>query len=186
MILMKKKLFIFIILMVQFPIFAQEKSPSLDIPVDETTGMIVYREVVVEEGSKKELFNRASEWLHQFFANPIHVTKVRDAASGVIKGKHQFRLINTNKDGSETKSAVILYSFKIEAKDARYRYTVDNFLLKRESRYPAEKWLDKSDPSYNPQWNEYLKQIDRYVKEEFTPNLKEGMKPKPEKVEEEW
>jgi len=171
-------------------LFSQQDSIPLptpaNIPIDEASGLIVYQEVISEPGTKAVLFNRASEWLHQFFANPVHVTKVRDASSGIIKGRHQFELFRTDKNGNKIHAGMVLYSFKIEARDERYRYTVDELLLRQQSRFPIENWLDKNDPNYNPQWDEYLQQIDNYVKNVFAASLKEAMKPKKEYQEEEW
>jgi len=184
---MRKIIFVLIVFLIQYPMMAQEEGThSIKIPVDETTGLIVYQEVVQEEGNKKELFNRAGEWLHQFYVNPVNVTKVRDAASGLIRGKHNFPLIKVDKDGNKLDAGTILYSFKIECKDNRYRWSVYELFLKRSSRFPLERWLDTSDPSYNPLWATYLEQFDTFVKEQFSATLKEAMVPKVEKVEEEW
>jgi hypothetical protein len=184
---MKQVILIIAALLMQLPLVSQEVSiKTSNIPVDEETGLIVYQEVVQQEGTKAELFNRAGEWLHQFYANPVHVTKVRDAASGLIKGKHSYNLIQLDKDGNKLDAGTVLYSFKIECKDDRYRWTVDELFLKRSSRFPLERWLDTSDPSYNPAWADYLQQFDTFVWEEFAASLKEAMLPKVEKVEEEW
>ena len=177
----------FIVFLVQFPMIAQEVNiKSTNIPVDETTGRIVYQQVIQEEGTKLDLFNRAGEWLHQFYANPVSVTKVRDAASGLIKGKHNYKLIKVDNKGNKLDAGTILYSFKIECKDGRYRWTVDELYLKRQSRYPLARWLDESDPSYNPEWAVYLQQFNDFVWDEFVASLKQAMVPKVEKVEEEW
>jgi len=175
------------VILIQYPLLAQEEaSGDVTIPVDENTGLIVYQKVVNEEGNKKELFNRAGEWLHGFYVNPVSVTKVRDAASGLIRGKHNFKLIQVDKDGNKIDAGTILYSFKIECKEGRYRWTVYELFLKRSSRFPLERWLDTTDPSYNPLWADYLAQFDTFVKEEFAASLKQAMIPKVEKVEEEW
>ena len=184
---MKHVMLIIAALLMQFPLMAQEVTiKTVNVPVDEETGLIVYQQVVQQEGTKTELFNRAGEWLHQFYANPVQVTKVRDAASGLIKGKHSYDLIQLDKNGNKIDAGTILYSFKIECKDDRYRWTGDELFLKRSSRFPLERWLDTSDPSYNPAWADYLQQFDNFVWEEFAASLKEAMLPRVEKVEEEW
>lgn len=183
---MKRVTLSLFLLLFTFFVFPQGSTDSTNIPVDDITGVIIYQEVVQVEGSKKELFNRGSEWLHEFFANPIYVTKTRDAASGVIKGIHQIEVIYTDEDGYKKIGGLVMYSFKIETKDGRFRYTVTDFLLKQKSRYPLEKWLETSDPNYNPQWAIYLNQINDYVRNEFAASLKESMKPQVVKEEEEW
>ena len=68
------------------------------IPIDPNTKLITFQEVVQQEGTNEELFNRASEWLHHYFEQPVYVTNVRDAASGIIKGKHQFEIFFYDKE----------------------------------------------------------------------------------------
>ncbi len=50
---------------------------------------------------------------------------------------------------------------------------------------PVEKWLDKSDPAYDPRWDSYLQQIALYV-QNWGSSLKEMMGPEPEKKEDSW
>ncbi len=183
--MMKKQILsILVILFIFNNVICQEDIKS-KYPIDEETQLITFQEVVQEEGTKNELFNRCINWLNNFYNNPVSVTKVRDNKTGKIKGNHRFRLNYFDKDGNKLDGAMVLYSFVIELKDGRYRYTITDFVLKKTSRYPAEKWLDKSDPAYNPQWNKYLKQLADFVAE-WSENLKMKMKPAPEKVEEEW
>jgi hypothetical protein len=57
--------------------------------------------------------------------------------------------------------------------------------LRQASKIPIEKWLDKKDPQYNPAWNSYLKQVDNFA-QSWIESLKEGMKGKVEKKDDEW
>jgi hypothetical protein len=164
---------------------AQEEA-SLIMPLDEVTGLITYKELVNEEGSKDTLFNRCSSWLHTFYANPWEATKVRDQASGIIKIQHQFRVYDYDDLGNKQDAGMILYNAKIEFKENRYRITVDNFVLKLVSRYPVEKWLDTNAPDYDVKWKSYLRQIDSFVRIELIKSLKEKMKPGQEIKEEKW
>jgi len=163
---------------------AQEE--SLVLPLDPDTKIITYQEVVEVEGTKDELFNRGSTWLRIFYANPMAVSKVRDQASGVIRGQHQIRVYYDDENGTRQEGGMVLYSFKIEFKEGRYRYTVDDFLVKKVSRYPMENWMNREDPEYTPQWDQYLRQIDTFVREEWVPSLKLNMEPEIQKEEEEW
>jgi len=183
-----KKLSILISLLIVFTLnaYCQLDSTDSQIPVSEKTGLITYQEVIQEEGTRRELFNRAQEWLHQFFANPVYVTKKRDAASGVIKGRHQIELTYIDDDGYKKIGGMVMYSFNIECRDGRYRYTITDFQLKQTSKYPLEKWLDKSNINYNPQWEKYLEQVDDYCRNEFGKTLQEAMEPKEVIEEEEW
>jgi len=182
-----KNLLIFcsLILIFTFKSYGQN-TEVIDMPRNPETGMITYQEVVQEEGIKDTLFNRGSAWLHKFFSNPWEVTKVRDQASGVIRGQHQFRLYDIDESGIKIDAGMILYNFKLEFKDNRYRYTLDNFVLKAASRYPVEKWLDKVSPEYTAKNEGYLRQIDSYVRNEFVKSLKDGMKPGVKLKKDEW
>lgn len=168
-------------------VFAQEKdAEGTDaIPIDPNTGLITFQEVVEESGTQKELFNRASEWLHHYFLQPVYVTQVRDAASGVIKGKHQFEIFYYEKDVKKI-AGIVKYYFKIECKDGRYRYTLDNFVLTQQSKYPCERWLNTAHRDYNDQWLLYLEQLQVYAIDDFAASLKEYMVPKVKVEEEEW
>ena len=163
-----------------------QQEASLNLPVDDVTGLITYKEVIDEEGSKDELFNRCSMWLHTLYANPWDATKVRDQATGLIKIQHQFRIYNYDEVGTKQDAGMIIYDAKIEFKENRYRIVVDDFVLKQASRYPVERWLDPNAPDYNKKWQSYLKQIDSFVRDELISSLKEGMKPEVEVKEEEW
>ncbi|NQT77366.1 MAG: DUF4468 domain-containing protein [Bacteroidetes bacterium] len=185
---MKNIISLLIILLAGSFVFSQEEEVNgmESIPVDPNTGLITFQEVVEETGTQKELFNRAGEWLHHYFKQPVYVTQVRDAASGVIKGKHQFELIYEEKDGTIKRAGLIKYYFKIECKDQRYRYTIDNFVLTRQSKYPCERWLNTAHRDYNEQWPQYLKQLRVYAIDDFAASLKEYMVPEVIVEEEEW
>jgi hypothetical protein len=80
---------------------------------------------------------------------------------------------------------MIKYTFTVELKDDRYRYTIDEIILTSATSIPVEKWLDKSDPAYDPRWDQYLRQIADFVNN-WSSTLEEKMKPEPEKVEDDW
>ena len=182
---MKRFFSALIIILFAATIHAQEVT-SVNMPLDENTGLITYKEVVDEPGTKDELFNRCSEWLHTFFPNPWETVKVRDQSTGLMKIQHQFRTYNTDSQGNKIDAGMILYNAKIEFKENKYRIVVDNFVSKEVSRVPVETWLNVSAPNYNPLWKNYLAQIDNYVQNELIKSLKEGMKPKKEAVEDVW
>jgi hypothetical protein len=159
---------------------------SVNMPVDEDTGLITYKEVVEEPGSKDTLYNRGASWLATFYANPWDAAKVRDQSTGVIRIQHQFKIYDYDELGAKTEAGMILYNAKIEFKENRYRIVVDNFVLKQLSRYPVEKWLDKSAPDYNLKWENYLAQIDSFARNELIKSLKEKMKPGRQIKEDIW
>lgn len=159
---------------------------SFSFKIDPNSKLITYQEVVQEPGTKDELFNRSIYWLNSFYKNPVEVTKVRDQASGIVKGQHVIRIYDIDENGNTINAGTVLYSFKIELKDDRYRYTIDNFLLKQVSRFELERWLDTTNPDYAQKWVKYLGQIDSFMTGELIPSLKQKMKPEVKVEEEEW
>jgi hypothetical protein len=157
-----------------------------EIPVDEATGLITYKEVVNEPGSQDTLFNRCSIWLHTFYSNPWEATKVRDQSTGLIKIQHQFFIYDYDDKGNKKEAGLIMYNAKIEFKENRYRYVIDNFILKQAARYPVEKWLKTEAQDYDVKWAGYLAQIDSFVRDQLIKSLKEKMKPGPVIKKDEW
>ena len=166
------------------PLFTIAQDDVLVIPLDEDTQMIKFREVIDEEGTKDELFNRCIYWLNDFYKDPTRVTTIRDNPTGKIAGQHQFR-VYYEEEGIKKPAGMVRYTFTIEFKDNKYRYTIDELKVKSRTDIPVEKWLDKDDPAYDPRWDDYLQQIALYV-EDWSESLKEKMKPEPEKKEDDW
>lgn len=185
---MKGFISVFILSLFMISAFGQQETDVvvLEFPVDEATGLITYKEVIQEPGIKDTLFNRGSSWLHVFYANPWDAAKTRDQSTGLIRIQHQFKIFDFGAEGAKSEAGLILYNAKIEFKDDRYRVQIDNFVYKQVSRYPVEKWLDKSAPDYNPQWESYLAQIDFFARNELIPSLKKAMKPGKQIKEEQW
>jgi len=178
-----KRLILFLLVAMGMQGFAQE--PDLFIPVDQETQLIKFQNVVEEKGEQNDLFNRVVYWLNDYYKDPVRVTSVRDVPSGKIIGHHRFRIYYWDKDSIKHTGGMINYTFTIEVKDDRYRYTIDELVLKSQTNIPVEKWLDKNDPAYDPRWDSYLKQIADYVNN-WGASLEAKMKPEPEKVEDTW
>ncbi len=152
------------------------------LPIDQETQLITYRDVVEEEGNKETFFISAVSWINGYYKKPMDVTKTRQANSGLIEGLHRFRIKNTSEDGTQTDAGTIQYTFTLNFKEGKYRYTLTDFILRQTSKFPVEKWLNDSDP----QKQSYLKQIDEFA-QSWIKSLKEGMKPKAEKKDDdEW
>jgi hypothetical protein len=178
-------LLIAFLVMIIRPALAQ-KDTLVTFPLDPVSKIITYQEVVYEPGTKEELFNRCASWLVTFFPNPYQVTKIRDESTGVIRGQPQYMVYDTDENGIKKEAALIIFNIKIEMKDNRYRYTIDNFVVKKASRYPIENWLNKKDPQYDARWDSYLHQVDTYVREELIKSLKEKMIPEVKIEEKKW
>lgn len=163
----------------------QETNKSTEIvPIDKTTNKIQYREVVKVQGTQEELFNRAIEWINTEYKNPVAVTRVRNPHTGIIDIIHRIE-VKKEVDKFEKTVGVIDYFLKLELKENRYRYTINDFILRGVSRYPIENWLDTSARDYSPDMADYLKQVDEFCKGLIS-RLKEGMQPQVVPVEEEW
>jgi len=162
---------------------AQEMKPI--IPIDSETNKIKFREVIDEPGTKNELFNRSIYWLNDTYKDPVRVTSIRDVETGKIEGKHRFRIYYWDEDSVKHIGGMINYKFVIDLKQDKYRYTITELILKSQTNLPVEKWLDRSDPAYNKQWDSYLEQIVEFVNT-WSENLKEKMHPEPEKVKDDW
>ena len=161
---------------------AQEE--TITYPVDNDTQLINYQDVIQQSGTADELYIRAIEWLNTYYKNPADVCKVRNRESGVIEIGHRFEIHN-EADGAKLIAEIVRYNLKLEFKPGRYRYTISDLERKQASRYPVERWLDKSDKTYSPLFEGYLRQMDTQIKE-LIASLKEGMQPPVIKVEEKW
>ncbi len=176
---------IIVLLLVFSGLFLHAQHDKRVIPIDEQTHKIKFKEVVDVEGSKDELFNRCVYWLNEFYKDPSRVTTLRDVPSGKIAGRHQFRIYYYDTDSVKVNAGLVRYKFTIEFKENRYRYTIDELVLKSTTNLPLEKWLDEDDPAYDPRWDQYLDQVVDYV-DNWNTTLKEKMKPEPKKKEDDW
>lgn len=180
-----KRLFLFFVFFVSVAVQAQEEVKPSFIPIDNETQRIKFQDVVEEEGTQNELFKRVVYWLNDYYKDPVRITSVRDKATGKFVGSHRFRIYYWDADSIKHIGGMITYTFTIEVKDNRYRYTIDELLLKSQTNLEVERWLDKTDPAYDPRWDSYLDQIADFV-QNWSDTLKEKMKPEVEKKEDEW
>ena len=178
-----KQIATLILLLITISVLGQTEKKV--IPIDADTKLIKFQEVIDEDGSQDELFNRCIYWLNSFYKDPTRVTTIRDNPTGKIAGRHQFRVYYYIDDSVKKPAGMVRYTFTIEFKDNKYRYIIDELILKSATNVPVEKWLDKEDPAYDPRWDDYLQQIATYV-ENWSSSLKEKMKPEPTKKEDDW
>jgi hypothetical protein len=157
--------------------FSQNITHAPDMPIDQDSKLIMYRDVVNQEGNKDVLYDRGAGWFSSYYKSPSSVLKIQDKVNGKIEGTGRFFISYVDDQGTKRDGGIIQYTIRLELKDNKYRYTLTDFNLKAASRFPLEKWLNKSDPAYNPQWDSYLYQVDTTMTS-LVKNLKEGMKPK--------
>jgi hypothetical protein len=163
-----------ILLIVAATSVAQQSAP---VPLDPDSHMITYREVVQQEGLKDILYDRCAEWVRSYYLSPTSVTKIQDKVNGKIEGTGRFKIYYFLNDDTRMDAGVVLYDIKLELRDNKYRYTLNNFQLKAASHFPLEKFLNKSDPAYNPKWDSYLFQVDTTMRSLIV-KLKAGMQPR--------
>jgi hypothetical protein len=169
-----------IVVMLLLPVihgFSQQKQMPPKLPIDPDTKTIMYREVVTQEGTKDVLFDRGMTWLREYYPNPSSVANVMDKPNGKIEGIGRLRVYYFDEDSTRRDGPMITYMIKMEFKENKYRYTLNDFNLKAASRFPLERWLNKKDPQYSPNCDLYLYQVDT-IMQRLTRTLKEGMKPK--------
>jgi hypothetical protein len=163
--------------------WSQTTSPAPNLPVDPDTKLIQYRETVNQDGTKDVLYDRGAEWFRSYYLNPTSVTKVQDKVNGKIEGTGRLRLYFFDANNTRSDAGMVYYDIRLELKDNKFRYTLNNFTLKGASRIPLEKWMNKNDPSYNPQMENYLYQVDTAM-QNLVVKLKDGMKLKVKKKDE--
>lgn len=163
---------------------AQNLNATSNLPVDPGTNKIMYRDVVDQEGSPAYLYDKAIEWFGYYYVNAQSVYTVQDKVNGKVEGVGRMKIYyQDEKAGMRRDAGLIMYQIKIEFKENKFRYTLTDFNLKGTSRFPIEKWMNKSDPAYNPNWDSYLYQVDT-VMQRLVTSLREKMKPTVEKKDE--
>lgn len=147
------------------------------IPVDPDTKKIMYRGVVDQEGKADYLYDKAITWFGSYYPNPQSVYSVQDKVNGKVEGIARLKVYyKDEKSGVRVEGGMLQYLIKIEFKENRYRYTITDFRLRNASGLAIEKWLNKNDPAYNPNWDSYLYQVDTTM-QRLQSTLKEKMKP---------
>lgn len=175
---------LFLISMVNIGFAQKEKEPKTpDMPINEDTKLVTYQDVVTQKGSPQELYDRAMLWIKKYYKNTTEVIKSSDRETGIIEMRSSVRIFSVLKDGSRTPRNNVYYSFRLECRQDRYRYTITNFNERAAAAAPIEIWLDKTHPKWYPGQFEYLNQIDEQIKELIT-SLEDGMYPVIEKKDE--
>jgi hypothetical protein len=102
-------------------------------PVKEN-GTVVYEEVVNCDLKKSALFSNAQKWIAKSFGDYKKVIQFEDVENGklIFKGKSEVEY--NRKAGSDEslqvrESEIINYTFTIDCRENKYRYTIDNILI---------------------------------------------------------
>ncbi len=156
-----------------------------DMPIDENTNLVSYREVVQMTGSSEVLYERALAWANKYYKNPMAVIKKKDPQSGIIECVSNIPIYTLAKDGiTKVNAGYVYYTLTIEARESRYRYTITDIYKKEQAQYPIEKWLDNTRPEWTAVRYDHLHQIDEAVRK-LMKDIQEGMLPE-KVIVDEW
>lgn len=163
------------------PSFAQS---TYNLPIDESSGRITYKEVVTESGTKDEFFDRMYAWTKKSYPNISSIISKMDKDNGVFELNLKIKFTTTDKKGKITDGGTASYIFKIEMKEGRYRIIAYDFKQFGGYGNDLEIWFKDTTPESIAIHSQHFAQLDAEVKKVIA-SLKEGMKPKVE-VKDEW
>lgn len=165
-----KKLLAFALLLFVFQCAFAQKNASVTpvvLPVDSITQRITYEGVLEAKGVGADaLYQRALSWFRSFYKNPGEVIRENDSIKFKITGKPRFKINNPpDKTGLKTDAGLVQYTIMLAVKEGRFRYELTDFNWKQISAFPCERWMDTRSQTYMPVYNDYLAQVDAYVKD---------------------
>jgi len=167
----------FLLLCIVLGITGKIQAQTSGVPIDPDTKKIMFRSVVDQEGNALYLYDKVIAWFGYYYPNPQAVYAVQDKVNGKVEGNARMKIYyKDDKTGARLEGGTLQYLIKIELKDNKYRYTLTEFKLRSASGLPIERWLNKSDPAYNSNWDSYLYQVDTTM-QRLVLTLKEKMKP---------
>ena len=187
--LLKRFLVVGIVLFSGQMVWGQQPTQYNDFPpdmkFDENTKLVTYKGVVNQKGSQDVLYEWALKWANKYYSNPLVVITKKDKNEGVVVCVSGIAIKTLSNDGKTfTGAGMVYYTLTIETKEGRYRYTITDLYKKESSRFPIEKWFDKTKPEWSPVRYDHLHQIDQFVKK-LIEDLKAGMQPE-KVIVDEW
>ena len=157
------------------------------IPTNEKSGLAEY--VGVEEVSStsaQELYDRALNWIEEYYPNPSGVIKSMDSSAMEITGRARFRLTRTDKKGVTAHIGIVTYNLTLQFKDGRYRYVIDHIGWKQSSYFDVSRWEDPSENDYQEEtWPDYVDQTITYFTE-MIESMNEFLSTAPEEEDTSW
>lgn len=178
-----RKLVILLATFATMQLFAQESR----IPVNDKTGLAEYTGVVEVAGaSQSELYSRANRWIFDYFNNPHQVIREKDSVNYVVEGQAQFRITAVDKKGTEFPAGIVVYNFRLEFRDGRFKYTIYKIRWKKSSYYDVSNWEKTDDVDYNKdRYPQYVDQTVNFI-EQLLKDMAEGISTADEDVQEDW
>lgn len=158
--------------------------PSM--PIDEKTELINYTDVVqLANVTDDEMYDRAIKWFNSYYKNPAEKLRKTDKENGEIEAFIRFKIYNKDKNGVQASDAgLVQFNIFLTFKDGRYKYSITNFNLQKQSYFALEQWFDKTDATADKH-ADYLTQVDEEIKKTIK-EMKAGISDKGPKAEEDW
>lgn len=168
-------------------VLAQTEETSVRLPMDEKSGLVSYKSVNESAGTPAgELYRRSLRWANSYYKNPADVIRERDSLAGKVVCKARYKIMNpADKKGLQTDGGIVMYTLTLQFKEGRYRYEMTEINWKQTSYYPIEKWMDKKDPYYKPEFEYYLQQVNDESRK-IIKSLEESMKVGEVQVKDTW
>jgi hypothetical protein len=172
-----------------FPLFLiifslNVKAQDSSLPIDESTKLISYTEVVTvnDSSSKDELFSRAKSCFAHLFKSSKNVIQNEDKDSGIIIGKGNIKA-HARALGSDYNGGFVNFTITIACKDGRYKYVITDFIHEGTgSEMPSGGNLENESARIwsNKQWKIMKSQTDTEIKNLISLIKSEMSKPTPQ------
>ena len=171
---MKKILFLFIAI-AAFNYSWAQKATKPDMPVDNDTKLVTYTAVVNLDGvTRSEVYKRAYKFFKSYYAKfAANTITVTDSVNGKMEAKAQFPTYKVLKNGVKTPADLLQYTFTIDVKDGKYRYTITKINIKAASYKPIETYFSDTDPAKDEHWSTLTQADDAFNK--MIGDMREGM-----------
>lgn len=143
-------------LLIAFFFLTSHVSMGQTLPTDAETKKITYQEtVVLDSVSKKEIFDRATEWM----TNSMKTNKfdVNDKVNFKLVHEGNFAISYTY-DFKYKSNNTVTYNFSFDVKEGKYRYTITDFKI----------YDDKIGPKSAQTLESYYAKMKTGSKPEFT------------------
>ena len=106
-----------------FILFYTLSFSQVNLPMDKSTGLITYSEVINLEGySKTDLYLNAKNWFSKEFKSANNVVDTDDKEIGIVSGKGMVKIYV-----KQAPYGNISFIAKIELKENKYKYTFTHF-----------------------------------------------------------
>ncbi|CAN5636678.1 hypothetical protein BH11BAC2_BH11BAC2_04730 [soil metagenome] len=166
---------------------AQQQKPTPVLPLDDVSKLITYSKAQEIAGQTAgQLYQKAISWAGTYYKNPTDVIREKDSVGGKIVCKARFKISNpADKKGVASDAGLVQYTLTLQFKEGKYKYTLTEINWKQTSYYPAEKWMDKTNSYYKPEYDFYLQQVDEQC-HEILKDLDKGMRMVAAQKKDDW